>query len=121
MMDSGNNANIRPNMRMYYLETILPITRKINSAYERFFGYEIKDDVTNITALQPELQEQANYFGALVNTGILSVNEARDVLGYDPIDGNDELRVPANIAGSAGNPSEGGKPAKPVKDDEDDD
>ena len=25
MMDSGNNANIRPNMRMYYLETILPI------------------------------------------------------------------------------------------------
>ena len=24
MLDSGNNANIRPNMRLYYLETILP-------------------------------------------------------------------------------------------------
>ena len=30
LMDSGNNANIRPNMRLYYLETILPIVRKIN-------------------------------------------------------------------------------------------
>ena len=25
MLDSGNNANIRPNHRMYYLETVLPI------------------------------------------------------------------------------------------------
>ena len=41
MMDSGNNANIRPNMRMYYLETILPIVRKINHAMERYFGFEL--------------------------------------------------------------------------------
>ena len=35
MLDSGNNANIRPNMRMYYLETVLPIVRKMNFAFER--------------------------------------------------------------------------------------
>ena len=33
MLDSGNNANIRPNMRMYYLETILPIVRKMNYVF----------------------------------------------------------------------------------------
>ena len=28
LLDGGNNANIRPNHRLYYLETILPIVEK---------------------------------------------------------------------------------------------
>ena len=110
LLDSGNNANLRPNMRLYYLETILPIVRKINSSYSRYFGYEIKEDVTDIPALQPELRDQSQYYSALVNTGIISPNEARNALAYDSIEGYDELRVPANIAGSAANPDEGGRP-----------
>lgn len=112
LLDSGNNANIRPNMRMYYLETVLPITQKINKAYERYFGFRIEDDVSNIAALQPELSDQANYYSSLVNTGIITPNEARDKLGFeeDSDPNSDTLRVPANIAGSAGNPSEGGRP-----------
>ena len=55
MLDSGNNANIRPNMRMYYLETILPIVRKMNFALERYFGSLLSEDITDIPALQPEL------------------------------------------------------------------
>ena len=112
MLDSGNNANIRPNMRMYYLETVLPIVRKMNFALERFFGFELKEDVTDIPALQPELRDQSQYYSALVNTGIISPNEARDHLGFDAIEGHDELRVPANIAGSAVNPDEGGRPSE---------
>ena len=110
LLDSGNNANIRPNMRMYYLETILPIVRKINFAMERHFGFKCKEDITDIPALQPELRDQSQYYSALVNTGIISPNEARDALGFDPVEGHDELRVPANIAGSAVNPDEGGRP-----------
>jgi len=110
MLDSGNNANIRPNMRMYYLETVLPIVRKINSAYSRFFGFEISEDVTDIPALQPELRDAASYYTALVNGGIITINEARDSLGYDTLDGQDDIRVPQNIAGSAVNPDEGGRP-----------
>ena len=110
MLDSGNNANIRPNMRMYYLETILPIVRKINFAMERHFGFKCQEDITNIPALQPELRDQSQYYSALVNTGIISPNEARDALGFDPVEGYDDLRVPANIAGSASNPDEGGRP-----------
>ena len=110
LLDSGNNANIRPNMRMYYLETILPIVRKINFAMERHFGFKCQEDITNIPALQPELRDQSQYYSALVNTGIISPNEARDALGFDPVEGYDDLRVPANIAGSASNPDEGGRP-----------
>jgi len=112
LLDSGNNANLRPNMRLYYLESILPIVRKINFAMERFFGFEIMEETSNIPALQPELRDQAAYYQALVNTGIISPNEAREALNYESLDGYDELRVPANIAGSAANPSEGGRPTE---------
>lgn len=118
MLDSGNNANIRPNMRMYYLETVLPIVRKLNFALERYFGFEVREDVTDIPALQPELRDQAQYYSALVNTGIISPNEARDHLGFEAVEGYDDLRVPANIAGSASNPDEGGRPVEGDEDGE---
>ncbi len=112
LLDGGNNANIRPNHRLYYLETVLPIVKKLGYALERFFGFKLAEDVTGIPALQPELRDQAAYYATLVNTGILSANEAREALGKDPVDGFDEPRVPANIAGSAVNPEQGGRPVE---------
>jgi HK97 family phage portal protein len=112
LLDSGNNANIRPNMRLYYLETILPIVRKLNFGLERFFGFKIREDVTDIPALQPELRDQSQYYTSLVNGGIITINEAREELGFEALEGQDDIRVPANIAGSAANPDEGGKPVE---------
>ena len=116
LFDGGNNANIRPNHRLYYLETILPIVRKIGYAFERYFGFKLNEDVSNIPALQPELRDQAAYYQALVNSGIMTPNEARDALILEPIEGQDELRIPANIAGSAADPSDRGRP--PEEDEE---
>ena len=116
MLDSGNNANIRPNMRMYYLETVLPIVKKLHTGIERYFGFELKEDVTEVPALQPEMRDQSQYYTALVNGGIISANEAREALNFDPVEGYDELRVPANIAGSAVNPDEGGRPEEGEED-----
>ena len=110
LMDGGNNANIRPNHRLYYLETILPIVRKISHSCERFFGFELNENVHGVPALQPELRDQAAYYSTLVNTGIMTPNEVRDAMNMESLDGHDDLRVPANIAGSAADPSEGGRP-----------
>ena len=77
---------------------------------ERYFGFTLNEDVTGIPALQPELRDQAAYYATLVNTGIISANEAREAMGKDPIDGFDEPRIPVNLAGSAVNPEEGGRP-----------
>ena len=110
LLDGGNNANIRPNHRLYYLETILPIIRKMGYAFERFFGFKLNEDVSETPALQPELKDQAAYYATLVNTGILTPNEAREALRLETIDGFDQPRVPANIAGSAANPEQGGRP-----------
>ena len=116
MLDSGNNANIRPNMRMYYLETILPIVRKLNAAYSRFFGFVINEDITNIPALQPELRDQATFYTSLVNAGIITPNEARTAMNFDELPDADEIRIPANIAGRAVDPAQGGRPVEQEED-----
>jgi phage portal protein BeeE len=82
----------------------------MNYALERFFGFKISEDVHGVPALQPELRDQAAYYATLVNTGIMTPNEVRDAMNMESIDGHDDLRIPANIAGSAADPSEGGRP-----------
>jgi HK97 family phage portal protein len=112
LVDSGNNANLRPNHRLYYLETIIPIIKKVNSALQMFFGFEILENVAGIPALQPELRDEAAFYSTLVNGGIITANEARIGMGRDVLAGHDEIRIPQNVAGSAADPSQGGAPAQ---------
>lgn len=120
LLDSGNNANLRPNIQLFYEMTVLPIVSKLISSYERFFAYDMEPEVTKVRALRPELRDAAQYYQGLVNTGIMTINEARVELRLDPSDEEhaDELRIPANIAGSAVDSSEGGRP--PGTEDEND-
>ena len=84
MLDSGNNANIRPNMRMYYLETILPIVRKLNAAYSRFFGFVINRRYYKYSShnLSYEIKQ---LLSSLVNAGIITPNEARTAMNFDEL------------------------------------
>ncbi len=115
LLEGGNNANISPNLRLMYLETILPIVNKYTSALERFFGFDISPIQANVSALQPDLKDVAAYHSTLVNAGILTPNEARLELRYTALADLNEVRIPANIAGSAANPSVGGAPKTPDK------
>jgi len=110
LLAGGNNANITPNLRLFYLETVMPVVRKYTSSLERYFGYDIEAITSSVSALQPELKDIAAYHSTLVNAGIITANEARQELRYDKISGHDEIRIPANIAGSAADPSQGGRP-----------
>lgn len=112
LLDGGNNANIAPNLRLFYLETIMPIVQSYVSALERFFGYDVAPITSSVSALQPELKDVAAYYTTLVNGGVLTPNEARVELRYEKKPNADEVRVPANIAGSASNPSQGGRPSE---------
>lgn len=122
LIESGNNANIRPNLQLFYETTVLPLTAKFISALESYFGYDLEPDVVNIRALRPEMRDAAQYYTGLVNAGIITVNEARAELrlSRSPEEHADELRIPANIAGSAVNPGEGGRPPGEEEDDNDD-
>jgi len=107
LLFGGNNANITPNQKLMWVETILPLARLVVSAFERYFGYDISVDTSGAEALRPELNIQAAYLGTLVNTGVITPNEARLELRYpkDPSPESDKLRIPANITGSAAKPS----------------
>lgn len=116
LLKGGNNANISPNLRLFYLETVLPIVRAVCSAFERYFGYNIEVESAKVSALQPDMKEASQFYTTLVNGGVITPNEAREELRYEPKEGADDLRVPANIAGSAANPGVGGKPTTGPKD-----
>ena len=120
LMEGGNNANIRPNLRMFFETTVLPLTAKHMSAYKAFFGYDLEPDVAHIIALRPELRDASAYYIGLVNSGIITVNESRKELRYEASteEHADKLRIPANITGSATNPSEGGRPPDGSEDEE---
>jgi len=117
LLNSGNNANINPNMRMFFIQTVIPLVNKLTQALEMQFGYDIKPITQNVHALRPELQDQANFLSSLVNSGILTRNEAREELRKHPKTGNedpdniaDNLILPANVAGSAQDAGQGGRP-----------
>ena len=112
LLDAGNNANISPNFRLFYLGTILPIMNKILASLEVFFGYDLKPNLHDIKALRPELKEEGSYLTSIVNAGIMTRNEAREKIRLKKSDQSmaDELILPANVAGSAADPNTGGKP-----------
>ncbi|QDF14668.1 portal protein [Vibrio phage Chloris] len=121
LLDSGNNANIRPNVELLFYMTILPMMRKFESVFETFFGYDIKLTTDDITALAPDAKAEAEAVTSKVNNGLITPNEGRIELRYEPLDGQDmdKIRIPQNIAGSGTGVSgqEGGKPSNSDSDD----
>jgi HK97 family phage portal protein len=114
LLDSGNNSNIAPNLKLFYENTVLPISSKIIASYEAFFAYDLEPDVFKVRALRPQMQEAGGFFGGMVNNGIMTINEARFELRLERSteEHADVLRIPQNIAGSAENPTEGGRPVE---------
>jgi HK97 family phage portal protein len=103
LLNAGNNANITPNLKLFYITTIIPIAKAFLNAYERFFSYDLAANLTDIIALRPELKDVAEYYTSLVNNGIMLGSEARTELRLDPLDDQvlSQIRIPANVAGSA--------------------
>lgn len=103
LIDSGNNSNIAPNLRLLYINMVLPLFDNWVASLEKYFGYNMSSAKTEVLGLRPELNELASYLTQLVNAGIISQNTARVELRLDPDPSPeaDKLIKPANISGSA--------------------
>ena len=112
LLKSGNNANIDANQKLFYLHTVVPMLSQFCSAFAHFFnnGVTIRPDRLKVPALQPDNRTQAIYYSTLVNTGIITPNEAREGLRFPKLENNDTIRIPQNITGSATDPTQGGRP-----------
>jgi len=114
LLDSGNNANITPNLKMFYITTVMPLVEKVVASIEMYFGYDIKPVTQDVLALRPELRDLSNYLSTMTNAGIITRNEARSEIRREEHDADfaDDLILPANVAGSAQDASVGGAPTK---------
>lgn len=114
LLKSGNNANIDANQKLFYLHTVVPMLTQFCSAFSHFFnnGVSIRPDRLKVPALQPDNRTQAIYYSTLVNTGIITPNEAREGLRFPKLENNDTIRIPQNITGSATDATQGGRPVE---------
>lgn len=114
LLKSGNNANIAANQVLFYNHTVMPILEQFCSAFAHFFGPDIiiRPDRTSVSSLRADEKTQAMYYSTLVNAGIITPNEARIGLRFSSINGQDDIRIPQNITGSAVDPSQGGRPSE---------
>lgn len=112
MLQSQNNVQQREAQVQFYYNTVLPMASSILKGIGEFFNYKLKTDIHSIPALQLSNKEKAGYLSGLVNTGVITPNEARTRLGFEESKEEEmnSIRVPANITGSATNPQEGGRP-----------
>ena len=112
LLKSGNNANIDANQKLFYQHTVVPILNQFCSEFSLCFNnaVEITPNKLEVPAMRPDERTQSIYYSTLVNTGIITPNEARVGLGFPSIDGEDGIRVPQNITGSATDATQGGRP-----------
>ena len=101
--DNQTYSNVAEARLALYEETIIPYLRKVESdinewlvpRYDQDIRFEY--DIDSIPALSERRRViYANVIGA-VEKGIMTRNEAREMVGLSPIDGADDLLVQANL------------------------
>ena len=105
--------NNMPEARLaLYEETIIPILRRIQSDLNEWLTPQFADDLKleyDIDSIPAMAESRKRVFDSVVqgvNSGILTRNEARSKLGFDPIKGGDTLFVsaammPISLAGES--------------------
>lgn len=113
-----DTGSISDSLDWFYKETVTKLMRKFSSAFEFHFGLDIDLDYSQVPAMQADIKKQADAVSTLTNNGLVTPNEGRAKLRYEPLTANevegdfdpDKARTPQNIAGSASNPALGGAP-----------
>ena len=114
--DAQTYSNFAEAKLALFNETIIPLLDRIQSDMNEWlvprFGddLELRYDIDSIPAMAEQRTRVFESVTQGVQNGILTRNEAREQLGYEPIPGADSLLVPAtlmplNVAGDEAQPS----------------
>lgn len=97
LSDAANYATALGDHVRFYTETVLPLADRIFEIWnERVYepqGLTIESDPSQLEIMQSYQLEQAAAVMALVGKPILTLNEGREMLGYEPMEG-DETDTP---------------------------
>ena len=110
LIKSGNNANISPNYKLFVYTTVYPfalnfasqLTRHLHQFYSKTEKLKVKPSLDNLVFLQDDKVKRNNAIKTLVTSGIVTINEAREMLHIPKSDDEnaDTLLIPANITGN---------------------
>ena len=101
--DSQTYSNVAEARLALYEETIIPHLLKVSSDMNEWlvpmFGdnLTLEFDIDSIPALAERKRKTYENVTSAVREGIMTRNEAREIIGLEPIDGADELYVSANL------------------------
>jgi HK97 family phage portal protein len=98
IFEYANYANSREQIKIFWQHTILPLQRIVLGAINRQLveaywpDQQVAADTSQINALQEDENEKATRLSNLKRSGVITPNEAREKLGWEPIIGGDELQ-----------------------------
>ena len=101
--DSQTYSNLAEARLALYTETVLPLMDRIQSDMNEWLTPQFGDDLRlhyDIDSIPAMAEQRRRVFESVtsgVQNGILTRNEAREQLGYDTMDGADELLVSATL------------------------
>jgi HK97 family phage portal protein len=97
IFEYANYANSREQMKIFWRDTVVPLLRRIENTithqllqqFEK--GLWCQFDLSSVEALKTDLNELSQALQRLVQFGILTINEAREIIGRDnPVPWGDE-------------------------------
>ena len=101
--DAQTYSNVAEARLALYEETIIPHLRKIASDLNEWLVPLFDDrltlefDIDSIPALAERKRKTYENVTSAVREGIMTRNEARQIIGLDPVDGADDLYISANL------------------------
>lgn len=122
VLDNANYSNVKEFRQSLYTDTLGPIIRKIEDRFNSFLlpALGIEPDVFvefNVEAkLRGSFEERTAIMSKATGGPWMTRNETRKLSNLPPIEGGDELIVPANVlVGGLASPLDGGegRPAEP--------
>lgn len=101
--DNQTYNNVSEARLALYEDTIIPLLKRVESDFNEWlaprFGdtINVRYDIDSIPAMAERRKKTYENVVQAVREGIISRNEARDRLGYEPVQGGDDVYISANL------------------------
>jgi HK97 family phage portal protein len=110
IQDQKTYSNYETALKAFHQNTVLPYANDMFQSFTQFLGGRfqaitgdgsgviIEVDVDNVAALQESQDAKHERLRNDTGTPLLTINEGRAELDFDPVDGGDDILVPASLA-----------------------
>ena len=102
-LNRATYSNYREARQSFFYETMIPLANRLVRFLNYCLGYEfpnagyIEADFTDVQALTEDMNALTERTTKQWDAGLISLNEAREQLGLDPLEGGEIRRMPINI------------------------